>query len=527
MTSIAPNRLDQSAGSRVIEIVAVSAGLAALALAFGKPVLTLWQLWARPEYSHGYLIPPLALLIGWHALAEARPTPQPSWQGGAWIIAGHLLLILGILSTFNSAALYGLVLVLVGLVVGVAGTRAAWVLAPAFIYLCFAIPPPDFLYVSASTKLQLLASTLAVDALDAFGIPVGQDGNVIDLGAYRLQVAEACSGLRYLFPLVSFGVLAAILLRDRLWKRVVLVVSALPIAIGLNVARIVIVGLTVDRWGIGMAEGFLHGFEGWSIFVVCAGLLLSEVWILSRIARDPQSRFRLDLLALPRWGGIRLPALRPSALVATCGLVIVATVSLALGQRLLPVRADPAPRDLAATIPLSLGPWQGRPWAIAPEDLRALDLTHYFMADFREGPDGPPVNLYVAYYGSQSIGSAVHSPANCIPGGGWTILDRRPASLPAAAAGPDGPVIRVNRLTTRRGARTQLVYYWFDQRGRDLTEEWQVKWYLFRDRLTTGRSDGYLMRLVTDIDEGREAEAEARIRGLWAVAGVVVGASAG
>jgi exosortase D (VPLPA-CTERM-specific) len=496
-------------------IAAAVLGTAILVFAFAHSLGTLWGYWARPQYSHGYVIPAVAMLIAWHDFAEQRPRLAPSWSGLAPIVLGFALLVLGELSTFNSASLYGFVLALAGLAMALAGGGVAKCLLPAFVYLCFAIPPPDFLYVDVSARLQLIASTLAVDALDGLGIPVSQDGNVIDLGLYKLQVVEACSGLRYLFPLTSFSFLAAYMLKDRWWKRVWVFLFAVPIAVALNVARIVIVGVAVAFWGIDMAEGFLHAFEGWVIFMACAGLLLAEVWLLRRLVPLPGGEFRLDYLAVPRMMPPIAVSGRPAAAVASLALIGLLAVTVELGLPRWQPRAPEAGGNLVAAIPLAIGDWRGRPVTLDPDVLDMLELSDYFLADFRESGDAPPVNLYVAWYAAQGIGSAVHSPANCIPGGGWTIVERAFVSLPAVAGAP--PVI-ANRLKIRRDGEDQLVYYWFNQRGRALTGEWAVKWYLFKDRMTTGRSDGYLLRLVTGFSQGGEAAADDRLKRLFVIA---------
>ena len=119
--------------------------------------------------------------------------------------------------------------------------------------------------------------------------------NVIDLGGYKLQVVEACSGLRYMFSLASLGFMAACLFRAALWKRIVLVLSTLPITIAMNSLRIAIVGLLVNRHGIEMADGFIHEFEGFSIFGACLVILFAEIWVLARIGADPVSYTHLTL----------------------------------------------------------------------------------------------------------------------------------------------------------------------------------------------------------------------------------------
>ena len=128
-----------------------------------------------------------------------------------------------------------------------------------------------------------------------------------------------------------------------------------------------------------------------------------------------------------------------------------------------------------------------------------------------------PVNLYVGYWADQSVGSAAHSPANCIPGGGWLIASKGEVAVPELQV--DGRPLKVNRLVIRRGDVQQLVYYWFNQRGRNLTTEWSVKWYLLHDQIMTGRSDGFLVRLVTPMLSGTEQDADRRLRRFIATSG--------
>ena len=139
------------------------------------------------------------------------------------------------------------------------------------LHLVFMLPLPKFLYWKLTTTLQFISSEIGVSLVRAAGVPVYLDGNVIDLGIYKLQVAEACSGLRYLFPIMSFSYVFAVLYRGPVWHKIVLLLAAAPLAVLMNSVRIGIIGILVDRYGIGQAEGFLHFFEGWVIFLSCIG----------------------------------------------------------------------------------------------------------------------------------------------------------------------------------------------------------------------------------------------------------------
>ena len=151
------------------------------------------------------------------------------------------------------------------------------------------------------------------------------------------------------------------------------------------------------------------------------------------------------------------------------------------------------------------GPWIGRRDRLEEVYLQALKLDDYLLADFNAAGE-PPVNLYVAYYSSQRKGESAHSPRSCIPGGGWHISDIAPRDIALA----DGIArLSVNRVVIERGDLKQVVYYWFDQRGRVLTNEYLVKWYIFWDSLTRNRTDGAMLRLTAPVLAGQtEADAD-------------------
>ena len=175
-----------------------------------------------------------------------------------------------------SVTAYGIILLVAALVLIAMGTRRGPRFWPAIVYLAFMLPLPTVIYWRFSLELQHVSSEFGVSLISMVGVPVFLDGNVIDLGTYKLQVAEACSGLRYLFPLMSFGYLFAILYRGPWWHKLILFLSTVPITILMNSFRIGVIGVLVDRFGIAQAEGFLHFFEGWIIFVACVALLYLE-----------------------------------------------------------------------------------------------------------------------------------------------------------------------------------------------------------------------------------------------------------
>jgi EpsI family protein len=133
-----------------------------------------------------------------------------------------------------------------------------------------------------------------------------------------------------------------------------------------------------------------------------------------------------------------------------------------------------------------------------------LKLDDYMLADYADGAGGA-VNAYIAYYASQRDSNSNHSPRGCLPGDGWEIQSFTESVLPGAS--PDGVPLPVNRVVIQKGESRQLVYYWFPQRGRLLTDEYAVKLWILRDLVVRGRSDGALVRLVTPLRPGEAEQA--------------------
>jgi len=375
-----------------------------------------------------------------------------------------------------------------------------------FLILVFMVPLPQFIFNNLSAELQLISSQIGVAFIRLFDVSVYLEGNVIDLGSYKLQVVEACSGLRYLFPLMTLGFIAAYFFKGAFWKRAIIFLSSIPITVLMNSLRIGAIGVTVEYWGAAMAEGFLHDFEGWVIFMACTALLVLEMWLLARIGKERkplQEVFGLDFPdPVPHDATTKARRL-PLHLFVALGLLLLTL--LASGQ--VEQRAEIIPDRMAfSEFPQEIGGWKGRREQMEQIYIDALKLDDYIIVDFSDG-NGRPINFYAAYYGSQSKGESAHSPRACLPGGGWQIKDLSTREIEGITA--DGAPLSVNRVEIRKEDVTQLVYYWFQGRNRIITNEYLVKWFLFWDSLTKRRTDGALVRLISPIYHGQALD-EAR-----------------
>lgn len=446
----------------------------------------------QEEYSHGFFIPLIAAWLLWQRRpALAASLGAPSWLGVLLLLLSACMLLLGELAAIFILVQYGFLVCLVGLVLCLGGVPLTRVAILPIALLIFAIPLPYFVDSQLSWRLQLMSSQIGVGVLRAIDVTVFLEGNVIDLGIYRLQVVEACSGLRYLYPLLSIGFLMAYMYQAALWKRVLLFLTTVPVTVLMNSLRIAGVGVLVERFGIGAAEGFMHYFEGWIIFMVCLAVLLAEVWVFERFAGR---RRVLDVLTFPEvrgGGGVSGPV---SGAPLVVGLLVLMTA--ALSAQFLGGRTEVKPeRTVLTGFPLELDGWRASESRLETQVEIGLGLDDYVIADYRR--DAQIVNFYAAYYGSQRKGVSPHSPQVCIPGGGWLItsLERVPVTL------ADGVVFEVNRILIERGGQRQLVYYWFEQRGRRIANEYWMKGYLLLDAVVRNRSDGALVRVTTPVGQ--------------------------
>ena len=415
--------------------------------------------------------------------------------------------VIGELSALFILSQLGFVVALAGIALGFGGRSLLKVTFVPIVFLLFAIPVPYFIDAVLSFKLQLISSQLGTFFIRLFQIPVYLEGNVIDLGNYKLQVVEACSGLRYLYPLMSLGFLAAYLFQAPFWQRALVFLSSIPITIFMNSLRIGIVGLMVDNFGPQDADGFLHMFEGWIIFLACAAVLVAEMTLLARFSAK---KHFFEVFYAPKFivAQTRHRQAQPYSYAPFVGCFVLLALTGVAGSFVSGRHEIIPDRKAFAAFPATFDDWRGRPSSLDQATVTFLGLTDYILTDYID-PKGHDVNFYVAYYASQRSGLSPHSPSVCLPGNGWQI-----ATFERTTYRDTHLTFPINRVVMQRGSQKELVYYWFDERGMRIANEWLSKLLLLRDAVFKNRTDGALVRLVTQIYPGEnESDADKRLRG--------------
>lgn len=266
-------------------VVPVACAAAMLAL-YSHVLVKLVHDWATDDnYSHGFLIIPIALFLVWERRAALSSSPvRPNIAGLAVVLGSLAVLVAGVLGVELFLTRISLVGVLAGSVLFLYGWRYLRLLAFPLAFLLLMIPVPAILFNQVAFPLQLMASSVGAAALSALHIPVLREGNVMILATTSLEVAEACSGIRSLVSLLTLGIIYGYFTEPRNGVRVLLAVATVPIAIAANAFRVAGTGVAASFYGAGAAEGFLHTFSGWLVFVSALAMLFGLHRLVLRLA---------------------------------------------------------------------------------------------------------------------------------------------------------------------------------------------------------------------------------------------------
>ena len=467
----------------------------------------MWDRWKLEDFNYCYFVPLIVLYLLWEKRAKLRSVPaEPSWAGIAPLLSGFALFWMGKLTGNFYSIFIGFWFVTIGCIWIAAGWR--WLRTALFPLFCmlFMFPVPSVINFKLNLQLKLFSSSLAVKFLQLSGMSVHREGNVIDLGGILLQVVDACSGLRYFYPLVVLSVLMAYHFRGSFWKKALLILTTVPISVISNAMRIASTAILCRFWGEEFALGFIHDFSGWFIFMLCLGLLLLEMRLLKMALPEPV-QVKPSPSAVPPpavFPGFKV--LLPQSIVVTLLLVTNVVLSHGIDFR---QHKTPMQRSLDG-FPLQVSDWRGAAVEMDTLTRDALKYDDYVMIHYtdRQGKD---IELYTVYYGSQGKGGGVHLPADCFPANGWTFAESGDVVVPL---GKKKGELRVRRALAEKDGERELIYFWFPQRGRDLTRVFQLNYYLFLDAFTRQRTDGAMVRIITPLYASeRTTDAEARLQG--------------
>lgn len=474
----------------------------AIVAVFLEPLGNLITRWnSQEELGHSYFIPIISGWMLWECRAQLiKSIGAPSALGPMAFALSLAMLLLGRMIDMFFLQHLAFWVAVAGVFLVLGGRSLLWAAWFPVFHLGLMIPPPHWVITVTSWQFQLWSSELGVWMIRLFDIPVLLQGNVIDLGVTKLQVVEACSGLRYLFPFFSIALIASYLYQAPLWQRVLVFFSAIPITILMNSARIAFTGILSASGDTSHTEGVLHFFEGWVVFLLCIGMLLCVIAVLSTLTGRKGALRSLTtphVFAAPAsgtWTPAKFKGIAIPSIVLT-GAGIIA-VYLWNPQPEIPERAP------LSNLVFSLHEWKPRSSRLDVAEEQVLGADDYIVTDLT-APNGEYMNLYIAYLEAQRDGNSWHSPRQCLPGGGWDFTSEETIDTTAER---NRLGHAYNRIVMRSGGARLLVYYWYEQRGRIIADELAMNAWLVWDIATRQRADGAMVRIMTLLDDGERPE---------------------
>jgi exosortase len=285
-------------------VVSIALIAAALLVVFWQVFVRLVDAWiVDGNYSHGFLIVPVALYFVWERRQKlASAAPSPTWFGLVVLAGGLAILLAGLWGSELFLSRIALLPVIAGIVLFMLGWQHLRVLWFPIAFLFLMIPIPAIIFNQIAFPLQLLASRAGAWAISAVGIPVLREGNLLVLAHTTLEVAEACSGIRSLVSLITLGIVYGYFMDSRMWVRVLIVASAIPVAIVANAARVAGTGMMAQWIGPEAADGFFHEFSGWIVFLFAFVMILIIQRVITKLAPKPFADSGMS--GLPQEGGV-------------------------------------------------------------------------------------------------------------------------------------------------------------------------------------------------------------------------------
>ena len=490
--------------------------------------------WTDENYSHGLLVPPLIGYIVYLEFDELKKAvSKPSFLFGVALILFALLMLLGgTLGAELFTQRISFVVLLAGIAVYFFGAKILRLFVVPIALLLFAIPIPQIIFNRIAFPLQIYASQMAVWGIRLFEIPSVRKGNVIEIlprGAAQiiaLEVVEACSGIRSLMTLVTLALVLAYFTAARrrndetkafdflkdfdFWRAIILMLSAIPIAIFTNAARVTATGVLTYYYGKRATEGLIHDVSGWLVYVAALGILLGLNFILRKFhhrdtetQREEEEEEKEEINQKSETKNQK-PKTKNSLYPVIAALIIGGVFINWFEQR----GEAAVERKPLSEISAQMGDWrqQGSEIRFAPATESVLRTTDYTMREYT-APDGRLANIYVGYYASQRTGATYHSPQNCLPGAGWVMTQPELVEIKT----PSGKSFTANKFIIENGVYNEVLIYWYQGRGRFTASEYTDKINTIWDSVLRQRSDGAMVRVMTSVGDSEPQATAAAI----------------
>jgi len=504
---------------------------------FSLPVfIRMWEKWRLDDYEYCLVVLVASLYLLFKSLREGKLKVSSPRMGMALLFfsLGMVSFWLGTAISFSFLLFVSVWFFLYACFFFVFGDTTRNVYFPLFLLL-LSVPLPAFIERTLTFKLQLVTSTLSAKILKLLGIPVFRDGNILDLGFTKLQVAEACSGLRYVLPLLFLSIIVGFFRlkgRNKILKTAFLAVSVVPIVLVSNTLRIVLTALAeVNGYGY-LTRGVWHEALGILVFLVALSMLLGEIYVLDRVVgfmlkifERLKSNVRCcevgsyqDAVASTLDGDAENDSKDPEenpgsmtqedrndvegkterrrtercywweGLFALFFMVSFFSLGVFLLKDTLTEKQKT--ENVVLYFPSRIDGWIGIRQYFSPAILKSLKADAYVSYSFRNKQYDGVLHLLIVYYSDQSPGKTPHTPTSCMLGTGWSIKKRGVMSLVLGEK-----MLTFNYMILERRNMKTFSLYAFAVDGKLVTSQLKFRWYSLLTKLRKGRSPGMLLRI--------------------------------
>jgi exosortase D (VPLPA-CTERM-specific) len=483
--------------------------LACLFIGYWPMLEKLAMRWNSGDNNYCFLVVPVFLYLCWEKKDDFRFV-EFCWS--SWGIVSALLSVLviavGELGSVETLLFLGIWGCVTSLIITMYGLRRSRLLFFPLLVLLFIVPMPPYINQVLTFKMKMTASSLSVEMMRWVGITVLQTGNILDLGVSKMQVVDACSGLRYIVSMVLLALLIGHFYVGGLWRKLFLLLLVYPLSIFTNAVRIFIGALLTINGFPQFNEGTYHDMQGVIAFLVAGVILFFCGRLLQKVGTaGPPKNLRDKGCRAASMGSALLITVFYAALFGSSGWAL-RNVS---GSMVIPQRTS------FASFPMEIAGWQGSRNYLSKEILDSLWADDYVNATFSKDGVSNAIYLLIPYYEYQGTRHTAHAPQSCLLGGGFELVQSSTRKV-VVSSGKD---IYIAMLHLQKGDLRMLASYFFYERGRVITSPWKNKLYLMWDAFRLRRTDGALVRVEMTVPPGQNiAQAEKMLTdfiagGLW------------
>lgn len=455
--------------------------------------------WTDPNYSHGFLIPLISLYLVYQKRIELSSTSvSPSISGVLLILIASLMYVFGQIAGELFTQRLSLIVILVGITLCFGGVQYWKLLWIPILYLIFMIPLPYIVYDSIAFPLKLLATKISTSILHLLKVPIYSEGNILYLPNTTLEVVDACSGIRSLMSIIALSVIISLYTQRTLIRCLILILLSIPIVVFCNILRVTITGLLAIL-NPKLATGFFHSFAGEAIFLL--GVVM--VFLVGIMMRTEKENF--PVISKRGQSAKQTRDLYKRSLIVPWLVPVLLLLVFIISSFTIRIRSVPLKMPLLRFPEVIDGFTKTQDEFLNEKILKNLGVDNYLMRVYRS-QDGYPITLYIGFYEDQKEGAMIHSPKHCYPGSGWNPASSEVITLNIPKVNTN---ITINEYFLTKGDEKQLVYYWYQSRGRTVANEYKDRLLMVWDSLLKHRSDGALVRIsgpAQDIEKAKKIQ---------------------